>query len=238
MGYNTLEANSLHSLPGEKRRRRPPGLIAECDVEVESAQGNFVLELSKGPDRFQARFDLADGTCTLVRLPQGMKPVDLGSAPTRMKSKGSYHVRFANVDDRLMVWVDGRLPFEKGVEYRATDKLLPTKENDLERPVSIGASSGVTVGGIKVFRDTYYTTSRGAPSNADIPEFSPTEPDTWKHMEAPVSAYRVASGHYFMLGDNSSESSDSRSWGSVPKEKLIGRVLWRYYPFARFGQVD
>ena len=37
--------------------------------------------------------------------------------------------------------------------------------------------------------------------------------------------------HYFALGDNSYFSFDSRYWGPVPEENLVGRGLWVYWPF-------
>ena len=37
--------------------------------------------------------------------------------PTALKKPGTYHVRFANVDDRLLLWVDRSLPFGDGVPY-------------------------------------------------------------------------------------------------------------------------
>jgi signal peptidase I len=41
---------------------------------------------------------------------------------------------------------------------------------------------------------------------------------------------------YFAMGDNSDESSDSRVWGIVPEDAVIGRPLFIYWPFAQhFG---
>lgn len=48
-------------------------------------------------------------------------------------------------------------------------------------------------------------------------------------------SYAVASDGYFVLGDNSAHSYDSRYWGSVPRENIDGRVARIYYPFSRLG---
>ncbi len=47
--------------------------------------------------------------------------------------------------------------------------------------------------------------------------------------------WHVPKGQYFMMGDNRSQSCDSRTWGSVPRDKLIGTVFFVYWPPDRIG---
>lgn len=47
----------------------------------------------------------------------------------------------------------------------------------------------------------------------------------------------VPQGQYFLLGDNTANSNDSRFWGFVPAENLTGRVRLRVGPMAKFGKV-
>jgi signal peptidase I len=49
----------------------------------------------------------------------------------------------------------------------------------------------------------------------------------------------VPAGHYFMMGDNRDSSSDSRYWGFVPDQNIVGRaflVWWNFDEFRRIGQ--
>lgn len=47
----------------------------------------------------------------------------------------------------------------------------------------------------------------------------------------------VGENDYYVFGDNRGYSSDSRDWGPVPKENLVGRVWLRYWPPGKFGLV-
>lgn len=53
------------------------------------------------------------------------------------------------------------------------------------------------------------------------------------YMSDPGKPYAVADRHYFAMGDNSYNSYDSRYWGPVPEENLVGRGLLVYWPFNR-----
>ncbi|MBK7645515.1 MAG: signal peptidase I [Planctomycetes bacterium] len=49
---------------------------------------------------------------------------------------------------------------------------------------------------------------------------------------------RVTSEHYFVMGDNRPHSSDSREFGQVPRENLVGKVDLRIWPPSRLGVLE
>ena len=47
--------------------------------------------------------------------------------------------------------------------------------------------------------------------------------------------YKVPAGSYFLMGDNRTDSGDSRAFGPVARDQIVGRAFARYWPPGRIG---
>jgi signal peptidase I len=55
------------------------------------------------------------------------------------------------------------------------------------------------------------------------------------YLNTPTDSYlseTLSEGEYFVMGDNRGASSDSRVWGTLPKDNIVGRALLRLFPVA------
>jgi signal peptidase I len=85
----------------------------------------------------------------------------------------------------------------------------------LQRVIAAGGDEVRIVGG-NVFRNGRAT---------DEPYLTYRSQDDWGPKVVPA-------GFYFVLGDRRNNSSDSRTWGFVPREYVLGRVTVRWWPLS------
>ena len=60
--------------------------------------------------------------------------------------------------------------------------------------------------------------------------------EQWQ-ANAPYTDVTIPDDHYFVLGDNSTNSLDSRFFGCVPAANVLGRTWICYWPIPRAGLI-
>jgi signal peptidase I len=66
------------------------------------------------------------------------------------------------------------------------------------------------------------------------------EPYVLEPMTYSYGPVQIPQDHYFFLGDNRNDSYDSHLWPTpfVDKDSIIGKTIFRYYPFTHFGTLS
>lgn len=59
---------------------------------------------------------------------------------------------------------------------------------------------------------------------------------------APEASYRavqtIPAQRYFVLGDSRAQSTDSRDFGEIAADRIVGQAIWRYWPPRRIGPIQ
>jgi signal peptidase I len=182
-------------------------LMVEARVSASGSTGLFVLELSDGAETMQCAFDFAERRARLIDTRTG-KAVHTAEFPKALFQKPAV-VELSLMDRQALVAVDGKLLFEPW-SYPAGIERGPTPW----QPARFGARGAhIDVDQLKLFRDVHYTASEG--------------------RRMPEGGRQLRSDEYFVLGDNSPLSRDSRSWPEetrLKQEMFLGKPLAVHLP--------
>lgn len=138
-------------------------LAVEAEIEVRDKRGALLLDLVEGGKHFTCTIDLDSGQATF-----SIDDLDDFSpqATTPVQGTGSYNVRFANVDDQLLLWVDGDLvefedsTYDVAEVFGGRERIIPrSSEADLGdlAPAAVGSDGAhMSVSRLRVFKDIFY----------------------------------------------------------------------------------
>jgi signal peptidase I len=193
---------------GDPRRRNEiRDLMLSIDVQLSEGQGQFVLAVTDGTEEFQCVFDRDARQVRLVESRTG-RTLESVALNDSIYSK-PVQVEVSLMDRQVLLALDGKLAFEPW-RYPAPSERGPTPWI----PVRFGAQgASVEISSLKLFRDVYYS-------------------DAFKRR-AINRPDQLKSNEYFVLGDNSPVSQDSRSWTEttvLTKELFLGKPLVVHLP--------
>jgi len=182
-----------------RRLNEVDDIMLRCDIQAAGA-GFVYVRASDRRCHFQVKLDAASGELELDH--NGRPARRLATAndwPNRKKRPA--RLEFVVADHRVQFALDGRLLLE--YDYKPADALPGAGQ----RVLAVGAQGAkIRVRNLEVLRDVYYTADRrGGPAQ-----------------------YRLGEREYFLLGDNSPHSLDSRVWsprGGVSADFLVGPAL-------------
>jgi signal peptidase I len=187
-------------------------VMLECEALAHAAAGHLRFMVAEQGDTFQVAIqpgDRGDAMLRLTRLGEHEDEMATGSAPFALQAW--HRVRFSNVDNVLTLVLDGVDVLHAAYkENRFHPHDTAREGKSFPHRVYLGGDGGkFGFRAIRVLRDLYYT-QRGTFGVAAPAELGPDE--------------------YFVLGDNSADSRDSREWGPVHASEIVGRAVWVVWP--------
>jgi signal peptidase I len=204
-------------------------LMVRFYCSSESAEGKIGASLSKYATWYTATVDLAGGM--VIEKTENGKTVPLAKKTIAIPDgNGAVYFEFANVDHQLVLrFGDEKLKYELG---RLLQDVGPMGVS-VSPHVSILGAGSLELSEVAIFKDIHYVSLRSK--------------DGLKIQRAGYgNPFQLGTDEFFVLGDNTANSADSRFWerpgsgnndvqysmGTVPRDYLVGKAFFVYWPGA------
>ena len=220
--YNNINMRRANNLPFCS------DLMVRFYADSGSKQGRVGTELSKYGTHYKAWVNLT-GEMVITKNKQGEQTIELKRKRIRQPvTDESTLVKFAIVDHELTFeFGKEKLTCDLGSGPRDAGPIEPT----IEPQVKIFGAGKLTLSHIAICRDIHYTRYRVGDNK--IPGRATQD-----------NSFPLREDEFFVLGDNSPNSEDSRWWsksgvannglyyreGIVPRDYLVGKALFVYWP--------
>lgn len=257
---------SLRSKTAENGVHWVGDLILEATIDVTSEKGHLLFDLVKGGRHFVCEIDIETGKAGLRIEEFETRKVFDGYSPqaeTTIDGSGTYRIRYAHVDEQLLLWIDNNLvEFDTSTAYNYT-ALFGDRQDNIPRstesdrgdlaPAAIGARDAtMAVDQLNLSRDIYYIAIDNNVHRSNVLlDFPYREeylrlrrtPQLWDlYRDRRYEDFVLGENQLFVMGDNSAASQDARLWANegpggqyLDADLLIGKAVFVYWPHSWYS---
>ena len=188
-------------------------------VKHTGGSGHLICRLQENGQRYVFYLPLGMAN-EPARLLCGGREVARSAEP--FEAAGEHRVEVSNIDARGILKVDGKtlIHFENNSPEESSARSVPYLGIQTSGAEFAANGCDATVRDIRLWRDIYYT------SDTDQQTFAVGKPFT------------LGENEYFVMGDNSPNSYDSRNWGVVKRAHLIGEAFFVFWPVSRWKFIN
>lgn len=233
-------------------------LKLQTTVTWTGGNGSLLLQLSKHDDLYTMELQPSQGTGRTLQAPlDGSQAAQVIGSPWTFpvfKPNWPVQLAFVDVDHQLQVWMDGRLLWQSPAGTFPSTAAWAKQQRYESRPPVVRIGGTDVFAGLRhtaVYRDVYYRDADRIIAQNALGQgtYSPySGRPGWGTRDNPML---LRSDEYYVLGDNSPQSLDSRAWwqvgehlqgrdyrlGTVPADQMIGQAFFVYWPsgYRLFG---
>ncbi len=195
-----------------------PDLMVALEITATEPTGEFAVEMTSEGRRFVCQMDF---TADVIRLQEVGSGVILRDAPLPASLKtATTLVEMSLFDAQVLVAIDGKTILEPWrIDGGSPDAPSSTESSPAGSRIRFGVhGANLRLGAIRLFRDIHYTRGRA--------------------LHGVEEPFQLGGDEFFMLGDNSPVSFDSRSWREavVRRNQLLGKPFIVHLP-SRAGRI-
>lgn len=186
--------------------------LIRATPEPGKSGARLFISVHNSPSEYRWALPFGTGEAQLELIRKDEQAVNLASVDGfALQPDHQYLIEMQVVDRRVRLIVDGQLLSDIALPATEMGSGTATRSRgELASSVSIGAKQcGGKIERIELSRDQHWTLDG---------------------IHAISSPYQIEAGRYFVMGDNSPSSLDSRYWGSFARSNLLGRGFVIFWP--------